>query len=289
MAESMAFTLLGSSLGPVAAGLCPDFRSRILVAVGTLAVGAAYVCLASKVPTRKNEGRHSSAGENTASRSGSSQSATIPSRMVRGLFSHLAILSSEPTFLYANFTLMLYTIGQAYVLPAIMVYASGHYGFTDRQNSWLLSLVTAVSASFIFAVRFAQRKIWGMASDATHNLAVALVGMVALAVSLPLVMKTKESGQMYLVASSMSLGLSSSSFIKTYGLLPLQHPEEGTAALAIFETVGSFLSPLILGAAQTNLSPGRWTFVSTGMIAVATVVLFAAHLMGYVAKVRDQP
>lgn len=278
MAESMAFSLLGSSLGPLAAGLAPDFSSRIVISTCMFAVAAIYATFAIKVkPRTERVTKNSNSDEESA--------ATFQGGGIGGLFNRLKYAASSklsnlhiaPALALPAMALMLYTIGQAYVLAALMVYTSGHYGFTDRQNSWLLSLATATSASFIFLARYIQRRLWSDISPLLFNIIVAIIGMGALGVSLPMVMETTASGQIFLVASAMSLGLTSSSFIKTYGLLQLPHPEEGTAALAVFETLGSFLSPPVLGAAQTKLAEGRWTFVSTGMMAAAIVVLIVSR------------
>ncbi|CAI6337020.1 unnamed protein product [Periconia digitata] len=279
MSESMAFSLLGSSLGPVTAGLCNSFSIRILISICAMSCAVFYVGFL----TTMSHGIRKPKSHPIDTESFPNTVASWPIlTMLRGLwdstFSHLSIVHKEPIFLVPSLSLMVYTMGQAYVLPALMVYTSGRYGFTDRQNSWLLSLATAVSASFVFAIRLVQRKLRNDAAHVRLNIIVAVMGISALMISLPFIAYTQTAWQIYLVVVMMSLGFSSSSFIKTYALCQLQHPKDGAAALAIFETVGSFLSPLTLGFAQTHWPEGKWTIVSSAMSAAAIIMLCAVQM-----------
>ena len=101
--------------------------------------------------------------------------------------------------------------------------------------------------------------------------------MTLLGISMPLLMQTKSPTHMYLVASSMSIGLTSSSFIKTYGLLQTREQGVGAATLAVFETVGGLLSPVAFGVAQSLLMDEKWTFVSTGMMVTAAILLLISY------------
>nr|QVK45117.1 MFS transporter [Pseudopithomyces chartarum] len=277
MSESMAFSLLGSSLGPLTAGLGRDFSSRILIAICALVLAALYVGYLTIVgrshAPNKNNSQSLRDQISVTTEGHAREGATLLRDLFQGMFSHFSIFAEKPRFLSPSLSLLLYTNGQAYILPALMVYASGRYGFTDRQSSWLLSLVTAVSATSTFFVRLVQQRIKGDIAHLRLNMMVAVMQMSALAISLPLIMETNYSWQLYLVTTAMSLGFSASGFIKTYALCQLQHPNDGTAALAIFETVGSLLSPLTLGAAQSHWHGGSWTFLSTGMMIASIAVL----------------
>ena len=277
MSESMAFSLLGSSLGPLTAGLGKDFSSRILIAICALVLAALYVGFLTIVgrshAPNKNNSQSLRDQISVTTEGHAKEGATLLGDLFQGTFSHFSIFYEKPRFLPPSLSLLLYTNGQAYVLPALMVYASGRYGFTDRQSSWLLSLVTAVSAASTFLVRLVQQRIKGDIAHLQLNMMVAVMQMSALAISLPLIMQTNYSWQLYLVTTAMSLGFSASGFIKTYALCQLQHPNDGTAALAIFETVGSLLSPLTLGSAQSHWQGGSWTFLSTGMMIASIAAL----------------
>ncbi|OJJ45952.1 hypothetical protein ASPZODRAFT_167648 [Penicilliopsis zonata CBS 506.65] len=263
MGHSMAVYLFGSALGPILAGLSTNFRTSFVFAVVVFVIAGGYTSLIWVRFTI----HHTPSTDDTQE--------TAPEVPKRSLLDHVRVLA-EPALLLPGVSLLLYTMAQGYVFPALMVHTALRFGFTGRENGWMLSLAAGTSAVALMAVPSALgavERCRGSIPRRQFNLAMAVATMGVFAASLILLARIDNARLVYPAIMLFSIGLASSTYIKGYAVLCIPGRADVMPALAVQESVGSLLSPLLIGAAQTRLAEGEWLYISAGVISFAALLL----------------
>jgi hypothetical protein len=290
--SSLALYMIGISISPSIAGLLSNFRDSFLMAYAMFMAGLLYLFVVVRISTK---------------RSSAPPSVTDPERHSNGDdaiagFRSLSFLGSAtaPFLFFAwdywrlmpGLALFLYNAAQSYTFSAIMVHASIHFGFSSRENGFLLTIVHIVASLYLFFVLFAAPRVsslWskrhipskGEADDSTIlNAYLALASLLVQSCSLLLFALAREAWQLYATSALLALGLACPSFIKSYFVAHFEAVDKprALAALAVMETAGGLVAPILLGGLQT-LWPGRGIFVVAACVIALASVLLAGGLL----------
>ncbi|PQE06875.1 amp-dependent synthetase ligase protein [Rutstroemia sp. NJR-2017a BVV2] len=284
---SLALFMVGISISPAIAGLFHDFTMSFLMAGGIFAVCLLYLLYfvrgrnGAKISLRFSQ-------EDTDSQqsvTGNGSTRINVQSLTETIFSPLGPFYSRPTSLLTGLALLIYTAVQSYVFSLILVHTSLVFGFTGKQNGYLLSIVHAVSAIYLFTVLFVVPRMTRqehMTEGNTRNSVsgsrdsrLALVSMCTHSAALLEFANSSQVWEIYAFSALLALGLATPSFIKSHFLkgFPKRDGAEAVGALAMIETPGSLFSPLIMGAWQV-LWPGKGVFYgAAGMMALGTALL----------------
>ncbi|MCJ1401066.1 hypothetical protein MMC11_004278 [Xylographa trunciseda] len=290
--------MVGISISPALTGLFDSFAISVIIALSLFAFSAMYlsifvggkICSLKKADldlgVSKNDSQHGSA---CAWLSMISIAQRIRS-CVDMIFSPLQLFYTKPIAIFPGLSLLLYNAVQSYIFAAIMVHTSVHFGFSSKENGMLLSIAHAVSATYLVLTLIAIPRITrGLAGtryqdsvsastryQATKDAFFALLSLSAQAISLILFAAAARSWQIYPISALTALGLAAPSYIKSHfvGFFSPTDGARAVAVMAIMETLGSLLAPVLLGGMQA-LRPGRDVF-----LVGATMVMGSAFLFG---------
>ncbi|KAI1653954.1 hypothetical protein F4813DRAFT_372597 [Daldinia decipiens] len=131
MGTSLALYMIGMSISPALVTLLPHFLFSFLLAFALL--GSSLFYLLAFVPglapvIESNYGDHSESHQGRDAVDSFS------------IFTPIRYLVYEPTALFASLAIFFYNTAQAYLFPAIMVYATLKFGFTSVENSYIVSI-----------------------------------------------------------------------------------------------------------------------------------------------------
>ena len=289
---SLALYMIGISMSPTIAGLLDNFTASFTMALSIFALSLLYVLLCVRMwrPSHALQDHNTTAVQEE-------QIASSPFRrslkgFLASLFSPLRSFIVRPLALLPGVSLLVYNAVQSYVFPAIMVHTSLRFGFSSMQNGFLISIAHAVSSIYIFlslfAVpyiyqRFRSHEIKGILPTTRDSgmldLSLALLSLLTQALSLILLALATHAWQIYPIIALSALGLATPSFIKSYvvRLFPVADASQAMAALAVMETIGSVLAPVVLGGWQV-LWPGTGVFFVAAALMGVSTVLFALGL-----------
>ena len=284
---SLALYMIGISVSPSVAGLLPSFQTSFAMAVALFATAFIYllVCVPGPLP----KGHEASASDAAV--------ADITSQEIGHDFSALAFLKTtvspfalfvaKPLALVLGIALLLYNAIQSYTFSAIMVHTSLDFGFSSKENGFLISIAHGTASIYLIfllfvgpslhkALRNAKRKHSAKGNDVQQKLdaPLAVGAMLTQAVALSLLGFATKIWQIYAIVALCALGLSTPSFIKSYFVTLFDKAEgsQAVAALAMMETLGGLVAPMIFGGIQ-SASPGREVFFfASGCIGVAALV-----------------
>ncbi|CAI6334289.1 unnamed protein product [Periconia digitata] len=291
---SLALYMSAMSMSPTIVTLLPDFGWSFGLAIAILGISLIYVAL--YVPTVDcATGRISDQQQFQHSLKAWSQRTK-------------SILKSSRTFVRGPFTILpgmaifLYNAAQAYLFPAIMVHASIRFGFTGTENGYLISIAALTSAIYLFAIMFAvpkctkrfktrpqqredsdrdttgarsdERSLTRRKSDALY----ALTSMLVQVIVLPCIKLAGRPHELYGLVVLIALGLSAPSFIKSYAVTSTKAKDSALAGMAIMESLGGLVSPMVLGAIQSFTNEGMVFIVASCLVAGAMLCLVASLL-----------
>ncbi|RMZ66207.1 major facilitator superfamily transporter [Pyrenophora seminiperda CCB06] len=285
MAYSLALYMIGISVSPFIAGLFANFTVSFFMALGLFAASIVYL----QVFVRASWIEQVPVGE--FGRKDVDLRSTWK-RWLKTANSPMKIFQANPFHIFTGASLFFYNIVQSYMFQALMVHTSVHFGFTGRSNGFVLSIAHSVAATYIFVTIFAvpniSRRIRSNYSGAetrsgsrVRDLVLALVSLTVQILSLVALGLATRSWQIYCIAASLAVGLCTPSFIKAYSTSWFASVEKpaALAALAMMETLGSVLGPVVLGGLQSYLSQDAGVFYVAAGLSVAS---FLSLAVGYV-------
>ena len=296
---SLALYMIGISMSPTIAGLLDNFRASFTMALSIFAFSLLYVLLCVRTRYRSHAVQDHNTKAVQEEHIGNSPFRKSLKKFLESLFSPLRSFIVRPFALMPGVSLLAYNAVQSYVFPAIMVHTSLRFGFSSKQNGFLLSIAHAVSSVYIFFSLFAAPYIYQLfwshevkgTSLTTRDsgvlvVSLALLSLLAQAVSLVLLALATYAWQMYPIITLFALGLATPSFIKSHviRLFPTADASQAMAALTIMETMGSVLGPVVLGGWQV-LWPGAGAFfAAAALIGVSTVLFALGALLGRIKR-----
>lgn len=274
---SLALYMVGQALGPILAGLFTDFRTSFVIAVLTFALTFTYLFSlpASCIPEKEGE---------VLVEAASADERGAPTALVKRLLQPLRAAALERRIWGPGAALLLILAAVSYVYPALLVFTSMRYGFTGKENGWVVSLAAASSSAYLFVVHVLWPRLQPAASTGTDkeprsvsnaSLGNAVASMLLLGGVFPLIGLTTRPWQVFSLTALASMGLSAPSFIKSYAVGLVDNATQTLATLALMETCGALLSPILLGSAQSGRSEASALFVASALIAGALACLFA--------------
>ncbi|KAK0640514.1 hypothetical protein DIS24_g9245 [Lasiodiplodia hormozganensis] len=286
---SLALFMVGQGLSPIISGLFADFRASF--AMATLLFGLCFsytwllptACIPEEQPAQAG-------GVEDEDRP---QTKTTPATV---LLLHPLRAAVRTRALWApEAALLLFLAATSYLYPAILVFASTRHGFTAAQNGWIVSLTAASCSCSLLAVHVVWPRLRGLvaaadpdpvnneapsrarvAFDANYRNAAA--SMLLLAAVCPAIGLTTRAWQVYALAAVAALGLSAPAFVKSHavGLLVENDDDDdrtqALTALALMETCGALLSPVVLGVAAREDGSSVF-FVAAALVVAALAVL----------------
>lgn len=298
--SSLALYMLGISISPFIAGLFGNFVVSFFMALGLFAVSIMYTLLC--VPGSARTKSHPASSVD--------QESSIPrSPSIRSLgimfLTPLRPFQQQPTYIFIGLSLLTYNIVQSYIFSALMVYTSVRFGFTGKENGFLISMVHSVAAFYIFAniylvpwiLRWQRRGARDvpipppMGISQSHSrvrdVVLALTSLAIQGIALTGLGLANQGNQVYFITVLLALGLPAPSFIKAFFVSLFEGDEKpvALAALTMMENLGSLLGPLILGGLQAyfgtdsgvffvaaGLDGASLAFLCLGLVLIITVM-----------------
>ena len=291
---SLALYMIGISVSPAIASTLPNFQASFTMASAIFAIAILYLYLGvrTKHPERLAQRQFAT----------TQKSSKIETPMMAGKASlwslwkvstsPLRFFVTRPLSLILGVSLLLYNATQSYLFPAMMVHTTVNFGFTSRENGYLISIAHGVSSTYLLSTLFIVPYIWQKLR--THkrveipgpmlqkksgfpDAALAMFSLLMQVLSVTLFGLASEPWQIYCAVALCALGLATPSFVKSYfvTLFPSDDAPQAVAALAMMETLGSLLAPLGLGGLQT-LWPGSGVFFAAAACIGVSSMLFAA-------------
>lgn len=299
MGLSLALYMVGMSLGPTIVAVLPNFVFSFFIAAALLGLSLGYLVLF--VP-RNHSVRH----ENHEDPSGTAADNPTTESSFRGLVRRLKM---EPNIILPGMAMLLFNCSQAYLFPGIMIYASTRFGFTSKENSYLISIAASTSAVYLFIVHLVVprvRRIWSrwraapdnqddntrservdsnrsrdreVRSTYSRDFFFAFLSMSIPLLFLPLFTAVSTGSGIYGLVVVIALGLASPSFIKSYGVMAAKDKASSLTLLAVFESIGGWISPVVLGTCQTLLGQGSIFVVSSSLVGAAMFCLLGSVIL----------
>ncbi|KAI0176005.1 major facilitator superfamily domain-containing protein [Hypoxylon sp. FL1284] len=293
--NSLGLYMIGISISPFVAGLFGNFIVSFFVALGLFAVSIVYLLLCvprrghSEVPSRSIAGERGS----IQARCGRTRSSLVSIGLT--ILSPLRPFKKQPAYLFIGLSLLTYNTIQSYSFSALIVFTSVCFGFTEKENGFLVSIVHSVAACYIFTsiylapwiLRQRYRNRHGppriedtgsqpKARDGT----LALISLAVQSVALAGLGIATQGSQIYLLSIFLAAGLPAPSFIKAHFVSLFEGEEKSAAlaALAMMETLGSLLGPLLLGGLQAYLGADGGVFFVAAVLEGISVVLLGSGL-----------
>ncbi|KAI1958169.1 hypothetical protein LOZ58_005284 [Ophidiomyces ophidiicola] len=308
MGTSLALYMLGMAIGPAGAGLFPSFQWSFFAAIGLFSIAIAYVLAIISYHQVEDIQVNDNYGERGAGQAETSaESETEPEGFVAFL-SPVRLFHDHPRAILQGLSLFLYNMAQAYEINLIFVFASVQFGFTAKENGILLSLVAVVAATYLLSSVFLIPKlvncirsvVWKWqskspffsSSDVTtsqqkrarkgrsFDLGAAATSILIQATAATLLSNVHRPSQLYAGAALTALGFAAPSFIKSYFVASLPDATRGVAGLALMETSGGLLSPMVLGMWQASRPDSSVFYVASALLGASFVLLLVgAYVM----------
>ncbi|RYO97159.1 hypothetical protein DL765_011328 [Monosporascus sp. GIB2] len=290
---SLAFYMIGVSTSPFVVGLFQNFTVSFFIALALFAVSVSYIqlCMTRRGPRIKLRAVAAGGGEERhgADAPADGDSLGLFRRWFNVILSPLRPFRRQPTHLSIGLSLLTYNVIQSYVFNALLVHTSLRFGFTGKENGFIISIAHSVAALYIFASLYMVpralqlfRKVAFFQMLRTRlrrrnrDLFLALFSLAIQSLSLTALGFADQAWQVYTITILLAVGLPTPSFIKGYfvNLHEGKERPEALAALAMMETLGSVLGPLLLGGFQTYFTEGGGVFfAAAGLGAVSLVLL----------------
>ncbi|OCL06615.1 hypothetical protein AOQ84DRAFT_398915 [Glonium stellatum] len=302
MGTSLALYMVGMSLSPTIMALLPRFFTSFIIALGIFGCSLVYLeVVVPIIPSTSEAGVDGSTGIQISPSEDSGKTGSLRSitKYFRSITIPLRTFAADPALILPSLALFFYNMVQAYLFPAIMVHASLKFGFTGRENGYLISMAAATSSMYLFFTYFAIPRIkifsptqdqgytqhtedlsdasWGEHSNSNpyvnSDFFYALVTMSAQLVFVPCIILVVASWQLYLLVVLVAFGLATPSFIKSYAITLANDKDTAISCFAVTESVSGLLSAAVLGSVQSLLGEGS-VFITGGCsVGVAMLML----------------
>lgn len=296
--SSLALYMIGISMGPSFASLLGDFRASFALAAALFVATLLYLLIC--IPSTSTQSR-----QTTAQVESQDSNEVALQRQVWKLlgtpFAPLSLFLAKPLTVIPAMALFLYNLVQSYSFYAIMVHASLEFGFSSRQNGFLISIAHATASiyllSALYVAPFLLRRIRNSAKNQSaeqkshqgrSDVAFAVGAMLTQALALSFLGFADEPWQLYAIVVLCAFGLSTPSFVKSSFVSHFDKSKgpQAVAALAIMETLGALLAPSMLGGLQV-VSPGKGVFLfASGCVGVAALIFGTGSIALEIQKQR---
>lgn len=285
---SLALYMIGISVSPFVAGFFNNFTTSFFMALGLFVVAIVYVRLCLPAPSPKR-------AQATAIQDGRALESQQRNRLLgmltslsKTVFSPLEPLRKRPTYLFIGLSLFCYNVVQSYIFDALLVHTSVRFGFSAKENGLIITTVHSIGALYIFtsiylipkAVQYFNAR--SRFQILQHRLLtrdkysmMAIISLIVQVLSLTALGLANEAKQIYPITVLLAIGLPIPAFIKAY-FLSLFEGEQRPAALAVLammETVGSVIGPLLLGGLQSYFSASGSVFFAAAGLGGASLTL----------------
>lgn len=295
---SLALYMIGISVSPTIASLLVKFESSFIMASAIFAIALLYLFWG--VRTKRREGPWQPPTVIPGKPSESEATRPMAGRvslwgLLRVSASPLRFFATRPLSLIPGFSLLLYNATQSYLFPAIMVHTSVTFGFSSRENGFLISIAHAVSSAYLLFTLFIAPYVWQKlrenvlaklphavlhGNSGLSDAALAVFCLLIQTLSITLFALATKPWQVYCTVALCALGLATPSFVKSYfvTLFSSREASQAVVALAMMEMLGSLLAPIGLGGLQT-LWPGNRVFFAAAVCVGFASMLFMAGVI----------
>ncbi|GFF28675.1 hypothetical protein IFM61606_10208 [Aspergillus udagawae] len=277
MGSSLACYMVGMALAPLSAGWLPSVEWTFFVAIGLFIIAIVYVLLVVSGTVREPQ-------VHSATASLSSETTTIRKTCT----SRLAEILSPAGFFYEypgtilfGLSLLLYNMVQGYMINLVFIFTSLQFGFSPANNGALLSLIAVTAAGYLIFSSFIVPKVLSLAGrtptrqDTQPRLFDLGAAVLSILSQVAAALFLSQSQQVYLAASLLAVGLATPSFVKSFVVVQFEAKSRVVAALALMETAGGLLSPVVLGPWQANHPDGSAFYVAAVILGVSVCCLVA--------------
>ncbi|GFF53788.1 hypothetical protein IFM51744_08194 [Aspergillus udagawae] len=277
MGSSLACYMVGMALAPLSAGWLPSVEWTFFVAIGLFIIAIVYVLLVVSGTVREPQ-------VHSATASLSSETTTIR----KACTSRLAEILSPAGFFYEypgtilfGLSLLLYNMVQGYMINLVFIFTSLQFGFSPANNGALLSLIAVTAAGYLIFSSFIVPKVLSLAGrtptrqDTQPRLFDLGAAVLSILSQVAAALFLSQSQQVYLAASLLAVGLATPSFVKSFVVVQFEAKSRVVAALALMETAGGLLSPVVLGPWQANHPDGSAFYVAAVILGVSVCCLVA--------------
>ncbi|KAF2014419.1 hypothetical protein BU24DRAFT_423375 [Aaosphaeria arxii CBS 175.79] len=280
---SLALYMVGISTSPFVAGWFTNSSISFVAAITLFALAAAYLQLIvhPKVVTIDDS-------ENPRPDEEGPEVEQTSHATLKIFILPLQALARNHSTLFCGLSLLLYNVVQSYIFSALLIHTSIEFGFTSRENGFLISLVHSIGALYIFMSVYVMPKIYQMLSRESsqsaetklENSTLAVLSFGCQALSLVALGSSSEAWQVYVAAALLALGLPTPSFVKAHGISGHigSRRAEVLAALAMMETMGDVLGPVVLGGWQSYKTAGGEVFFLGSGLMIISLGLFVCNL-----------
>lgn len=295
MGSSLALYMIGMAVGPAVAGFLPSFTWTFAVAAALFSITMIYVLMV--IPSHRHASPVNSEPTLEASNDKFNHFAAVlaPARL----------FYERPRSIIQGLSLFFYNMVQGYLINLIFVFASVQFSFTSRENGFLLSLIAVVAATYLLGSLFIVPRLiswlgWplspsNIATPHPHgtgaddypsihrgrkfDLVSGALAILTQTVAAATLSQVHHPSLIYIGASLTALGLAAPSFVKSYFVASLPDATQGVAALALMETSGGLVSPLVLGAWQAQHPDNSVFYLASGILGLSLACLVGGSLI----------
>jgi hypothetical protein len=283
---SVAMFMIGISVSPTIAGVLPDFRMSFIMAMILFAITLLYIliCVPNGSIKRSPSNDSRSAAINTLAKH--EYRKTTISNFMKTTMAPLSLLSMKPPAWIPAIALFLYNLIQSYAFTAIMVHTSIEFGFSSKKNGFLISIVHGVASIYLLLTLFlgpflanfvcnsTRKKEKPLKSRARTDASLAVSAMFTQSLALFMLGFATLEWQVYGSVALCAFGLSAPSFVKAYFVTIFDKSDgpQAVAALAIMETIGGLVAPLVFGGIQSFFPGKEVFFLAASCILLATAI-----------------
>ncbi|GAW14667.1 hypothetical protein ANO14919_040700 [Xylariales sp. No.14919] len=300
---SLAFYMIGISVSPFVTGLFNNFTTSFLLALGLFVVAIVYIHIYLPMSTYRGERTTISSliqeAQAARSRRRKRFSATLTT-LFKTALSPLEPFKQRPTYLFIGLSLFSYNVIQSYIFDALLVHTSIRFGFSAKGNGLLITTVHSVAAFYVFTslylipkiARYFQARSGFQASSPglqtrERDLVMAKFSLTIQILSLTALGLANEAKQIFPIAVLLAFGLPIPAFIKAYFLTLFDGEQRpvALAVLAMMETVGGVVGPLLLGCLQSHFGASGGVFLSAAGLAGSSLILLS--IGGFIIGTRS--
>ncbi|KAI0468892.1 major facilitator superfamily domain-containing protein [Xylaria cf. heliscus] len=297
---SLALYMIGISVSPFVAGLFDNFTTSFVMALGLFVVAIVYIQLCLPASTSNNV-QATAVSQQEGARAVESQQrngvlSTLTSLSMT-VFSPLEPLRKRPIYLFIGLSLFCYNVVQSYIFDALLVHTSIRFGFSAKENGLIITTVHSIGALYIlttiylipktaryFHTRTCFQILQSWLQGRNKYSMMAQLSLIVHVLSLTALGFANEARQIYPITTLLAIGLPIPAFIKAYFLSLFESDQRpvALAVLAMMETVGSVIGPLLLGGLQSYFSSsGRVFFAAAGLGGASLILLvIGASIIG---------
>ncbi|KAI1778789.1 major facilitator superfamily domain-containing protein [Hypoxylon cercidicola] len=292
---SLALYMIGISVSPFIAGLFGKFTISFFIAIGLFVFILAYIQIGLVGYTASGKQTHEEDEINRNERQADHGFLGRLRAWSNTIFSPLVPFRGRPAHICIGLSLFCYNIIQSYVFNALLIYTSTRFGFTGKENGFIISIAHSVAALYIFMSLFLIP--WMMqflggrgllqpsrtrSGAQNRDILLAVTSLAIQSLSIVALGFANQPGQVYLITVLLAIGLPVPSFIKAYFVGFFQGKEKPTAlaALSMMEMLGSVLGPLVLGGLQSYFAAtGGIFFVAAGIGGISLIFLTVGSMI----------